>query len=170
MLRIHLRDSSSYLSNVSGGLGSLDYVMRGDTIVYWRDIESLANKIEVLGFPLGGFDLLAMQMNYVDLPGEYNTNVYTALGVYYQYFGYASLAFAFLVGGLFKYLSSASKKGVIWVYSYSFYLTALVLSIFHDYLVSTTYFLFKIIFICLFLNFLEMLFGAGHFKFRSRVR
>lgn len=155
---------------ISGGLGSLDYVMRGDTIVYWRDIESLANKLEAFGLPLGGFDLLAMQMDYVDLPAGYSTNVYTALGVYYQYFGYASLAFAFLVGGFFKYLSSASKKNVIWVYIYSFYLTALVLSIFHDYLVSTTYLLFKILFICLVLNFLEMVFGAGYFKSCSRVQ
>ena len=56
---------------IFGGLGSLDYVMRGDTIVYWRDVESLANKLEAFGLPLGGLDLLAMQMDYADLPGGY---------------------------------------------------------------------------------------------------
>lgn len=141
---------------LSGGIGSLDYVLRGEAKVYWQDYESLANKLSLIGLPFGGYDLKELRMDFVDLADGYQTNVYTALGVYYEYMGAAIIFFSFIVGAAMKYFSWLSKKGAVGLYLYSFFLSAMVLSIFHDYFLSTTYFMIKIFILLALIKIIDM--------------
>lgn len=151
----------------SGGLGSLDHVIAGDVKVFWNDLESVANKIGYLGLPFGGYDLTT-SMDYVDLPDGYGTNVYTSLGVYYDYMGYFSLFFALFVGGLTQYFCWLSKRSALGLFVYSFCLSAIVLSIFHDYFVSFGYFVLKIFLVLFGIRILERFCGGVAFVFKFK--
>ena len=151
----------------SGGLGSLDHVIAGDVKVFWNDLESVANKIGYLGLPFGGYDLTT-PMDYVDLPDGYGTNVYTSLGVYYDYMGYFSLFFALFIGGLTQYFCWLSKRSALGLFVYSFCLSAIVLSIFHDYFVSFGYFVLKIFLVLFGIRILERFCGGVAFVFKFK--
>jgi len=127
----------------------------------------MANKVGALGLPFGGYDLVA-PMEYVELADGYTTNVYTSLGVYYYYMEYTSLLFALFIGGFTQYFYWLSKKSALGLLAYSFCLSAIVLSIFHDYFVSFGYFVFKIFLVLFCIHVLGWFYSSVAFVFKFK--
>lgn len=147
----------------SGGIGALDYVVNQQAVVYWQDLESIANKLGAIGLPVGGYDLQSLRMESVELGNDFNTNVYTALGVYYRYMEYWSVFFAIFIGYIYRYSSWLSRKSPLGLLGLAFFMAALALSVFHDYVLANGYYLLKIIFILSIIRFFEFLFKNINF-------
>lgn len=139
----------------SGGVGSLAYALGGEPRIYWSDLEALKNKLQFIGFPIERRALESHKSDYFSIGDGYQTNVYTALGIYHKYMGYGSFVFAFFVGVFISYMSFKSRNSILGLYCYSFYLSAIVLSVFSDYFLSFSYFLVKILLILLLIWMLE---------------
>lgn len=129
---------------ISGGVGALELAIKNQIIVYWQDLESILNKFSLLGLPVGGYDLSELRMEFVNLDNKHQTNVFTALGVYIQYFTYLIPFVSLFIGFLGGYLSYLSKKNVIGKFLYGLFICSIVLSLFHDYILSFSYYVFKI--------------------------
>ena len=143
---------------ISGGVGALEFAIKNQIIVYWQDLESILNKFALFGLPVGGYDLLELRMEFVYLDNEHQTNVFTALGVYIQYFGYFTLFIGFIIGFLGGYLSYLSQRNLIGKFLYSLFICSIVLSLFHDYILSFSYYVFKIFIVLSILFILENIF------------
>lgn len=130
---------------ISGGIGALEFAANNDIQVYWQDLESISNKLSILGLPFDTYDLSLLKMDFSYLTDDFDTNVYTALGVYVQYMGFiGSLFFAFILGITGSILSNISRSNIYGSYVYALFLTALLLMLFHDYFISYTYLFIKI--------------------------
>ncbi len=138
---------------ISGGVGALELAIKDQIIVYWQDLESILNKFGLLGLPVGGYNLSELSIDFVSLDDEHQTNVFTALGVYIQYFNYFTPFIGLIIGFIGGYLSFLSKKSLIGKYIYSLFICSIILSLFHDYILSFSYLLLKI-FIVLFVIFI----------------
>lgn len=143
---------------ISGGVGALELAIKNQIIVYWQDLESILNKFALFGLPVGGYDLSELRMEFVYLDNEHQTNVFTALGVYIQYFGYFTLFIGFIIGFLGGYLSYLSQRNLIGKFLYSLFICSIVLSLFHDYILSFSYYVFKIFIVLSILFILENIF------------
>jgi hypothetical protein len=128
----------------AGGIGSLDYALAGSVRVYWQDFEAIMNKLGVLVPGLGGYDLTTLRMDMVDISSGLQTNVYTALGVYNEYLGVATAPFAVLMGALLTFIGRLARRSAGFLFIYAFCAAATVLSLFHEYYLSTAYLLFKV--------------------------
>lgn len=128
----------------AGGVGSLDYALADKIRVFWQDFESIANKLGgVLPF-LGRYDLSALRMDMVDIGNNLQTNVFTSLGVYNEYFGWFTIIFAFFAGLCLGWVGRLAQLRYGYLFIYSFYAAATVLSLFHEYYLATSYLLLKV--------------------------
>lgn len=129
----------------AGGIGSLEFALNGASRVYWQDYEAIMNKIGSIVPIVGGYDLTTLRMDMVDISSELRTNVYTALGVYNEYLGwFLSLIFAFCAGATISLMGRLARHNAARLFIYSFYASATVLSLFHEYYLSTSYLLLKV--------------------------
>lgn len=152
---------------ISGGVGALELVIKNQVIVYWQDLESILNKLALLGFPVGGYDLSQLKMDYVNLDSEHQTNVFTALGVYIKYFNDFTLFIGFFIGFLGGYLAYLAKQNLIGKFLYSLFICSIVLSLFHDYILSFSYYILKIFIVLTILFIFENIFKILILKKRS---
>ena len=143
---------------LSGGVGALEFAIRNEVTVYWQDLESILNKFVSLGLPFESYDLSKLRMEFVDLDKDYQTNVFTALGVYIQYFGYLYPFVAFIYGFIGGYLSFLCRRIIAGKYLYSLFLCTLIFSLFHEYVLSLSYYLIKIFLVVIFFGILARLF------------
>lgn len=143
---------------ISGGVGALESAIKNQIIVYWQDLESILNKFALLGLPIGGYDLTQLKIDFVYLDNEYQTNVFTALGVYIQYFSYFALFIGFIIGFIGGYLSFLARRNLIGRFLYSLFICSIVLSLFHDYILSFSYYVFKIFVVLIILFISENIF------------
>lgn len=128
----------------AGGVGSLDYALAGKIRVFWQDFESIANKLGgVLPF-LGGYDLSSLRMDMVNIGNNLQTNVFTSLGVYNEYFGWFTVIFAFFAGLSLGWIGRIARLRPGYLFVYAFYAAATVLSLFHEYYLATSYLLLKV--------------------------
>ncbi len=130
----------------SGSVGSMQFALQRDVEVFWQDLESLSNKFHSLGLPTPHFELTELRMDFVDLPGgTYQTNVFSAFAVYYQYLGYVvGIYFIFFLGWFSGLLYRSRLKSPFLMTTYSFFWAAIVLSVFHEYFLSTFYMTVKL--------------------------
>lgn len=131
----------------SGSVGSMQFALQRDVEVFWQDLENLSNKLSSLGLPTPTFELTELKMDFVDLPGGiYQTNVFSAFAIYYQYFGLiVGVYFAFFIGWLSALVYRCRLKSPLTMTIYAFFWSAVVLSVFHDYFLSTFYMTLKLL-------------------------
>jgi oligosaccharide repeat unit polymerase len=146
-----------FIVYVSGGVLALDSALSGRVAVYWQDLEYLINNLHGLGLASNYYDVSLLQNEFVEIGPHYMTNVYTSLGVYYNYIGWCMMCLALAIGLLGGYLSRVSKYSVLSLWFYTFFLMATILSIFHDYYLSYGYFLVKVFIILFVVSFISAL-------------
>lgn len=129
----------------AGGIGSLDYALGNAVRVYWQDYEAIANKVSALLPSVGGYDLSGLRMDMVNIGNDLQTNVFTSLGVYHEYLGWAfTMIFALIAGAALAWIGRLARHRPGYLFVYSFYAAATVLSLFHEYYLATSYLLMKV--------------------------
>lgn len=139
---------------VSGSVGSMQFALQKDVEVFWQDLESLSKKLFSIGLPVPNFEMTELRMDFVDLPGGvYQTNVFSAFAIYYQYFGYiVGVYFSFFLGWFSGIVYRSRLKSPFLMTIYSFFWAAIVLSVFHDYFLLTFYMTVKLFILVFLIN------------------
>lgn len=128
----------------AGGVGSLDKALDGSVRVYWQDFEAIANKLGAIIPGMAFYDLGSLRMDMVNLTDGLQTNVFTSLGVYHEYLGWITFPFAVLAGALLTLSGRMARSATGYLFIYAFYAAATILSLFHEYYLSTSYLLLKV--------------------------
>lgn len=144
---------------LSGGIRALNFVVNGSVVIPWGDLLSINNKFHSIGLSSAYYNVKDMSLEFIDYNEYYQTNVFTALGVYYRSFGYAFLLYVFLFGlaSQFLYSRFLNRVSVFSVFCYLIFINAIVFSVFHDYTINLAYYLLKVSFVLGVISLLSLL-------------
>lgn len=150
---------------ISGGIKAFNYVVNDNLNVFWWDLASISNKIYSLGLIDTYSDLSDAKLEFVTFNDNYQTNVFTALGVYYSYFGYAMYfyVFAFAFFSNYLYRNFLKKISPISVFLFLIFINASIFSVFHDYSINLIYYLFKVLVVFTLIYMVSFLFSKMKF-------
>lgn len=134
---------------LSGGIRALNFVVNGSVEVPWGDLLSINNKFHSIGLSSVYYNFRNMPLEFIDYNKHYQTNVFTALGVYYSSFGYAFLLYVLLFGLVSQILYSRFLNRVsnFSIFCYVIFMNAIIFSVFHDYTINLVYYLLKVSFV-----------------------
>lgn len=152
---------------LSGGIRALNFVVNGSVEVPWGDLLSINNKFHSIGLSSAYYNVKNMPLEFIDYNEYYQTNVFTALGVYYSSFGYAFLLYAFLFGLVSQFLYSRflNRVSAFSIFCYVIFINAIVFSVFHDYTINLAYYLLKVSFVLGVISLLSLLACSFKVKF-----
>lgn len=132
----------SYLAlYFSGGVGALLSAISFDVDLGWQTVDLMVNKFKVLFY--SEQRIVVEQNEFTYLEGGLKTNVYTALGIYWQYFGFYTFLLSLLYGFIGGVLSASARTNVMALWMYTLFLCTVGLSVFSDYFITYGYFVIK---------------------------
>jgi len=144
-----------------GSLGTMDPVLADRIAIHWFDPESISNKLNALGLPFPVYDLSELQNDYVELPFDLHSNVFSAFGLYYSYFGVVgSIELVTVLGWVCGAIYRGSNHSAFMLTVYALLWPAIVLTPFHDYFVQQGYTILKVLFVLVSMRIVWMFVGV----------